>query len=343
MDKNVVNITVIIPTYNRFIMVKDILSRQLMAYNGINMQFCIYDSSESDECYRYYQEFVKRHPLDFLQYIYCPEINSLSVKVKIAIEEVRTKYFYLIGDSMDVDYNALETELNSIQIDYDVLNINSIHGHYGKVNRLECGSLEINRSSNKEFVIDRMSLMTLYGASITKTDFFKKTFDNGIYDKFLALNSWQNGYVYVSSLCEAILTSKDKLILINYNSNCLKGNTLSKPQGSKWNQGTSLFEVGFKRFIDSVNGIYSLSETEKEKIIYRYYRVDWNSFGLWNLVELRANDTINKNNLVKYEPYLKKAGLYGRFNISKLVPVLVCRFFLYGKKSVGKIWRKIRI
>lgn len=332
------SITIIIPTYDRPQHIDDILLRQINNYRGDLFRFAIYDSSKEKESLLKYEALAQAlKPSIKIDYNYCPNIYSLSAKVEYAIRKVDTEYIYLVGDGINVNYDNLEKELLNMNFSkYDVININPASGYYCKKNRCKKSNHEYG-SNSRQFVIDNMSLMTLYGASIVKTQLMIDTIKCNYYQHFFELNDG-NGFVYVSSLCEKILELKN-LELISCISESIKWSKIVKPRSNIWCVGSSLYEVGFKRFLNSIDGMKNLSKAEKDIIIHRYYFDDWSAYRVLNLLNLRAENSITKDLIDKYKKYLIQSGLYRRFLLVSFIPVFplaLCKKILRLVKRIVK-------
>lgn len=327
-------ITVIIPTYNRPQLVEDILNNQIQRYSGKSIKFEIHDSSENNDTSVIFDEFKNRYKNENVEYFKYPSSVILDDKVREAVNNIKTKYYYLLGDGLSLDYDSLEKNvIDYIEKDYDVvvtgLNQGYLATHSNKVNKT------FFYNTGKEFVLDNFSLLTLFGGYILKTDVAKTFYKDGSYDFFEKINE-HHGYSLTASICTYVLKNNDTKTVLKF-IDSITGNKIEKPKETRWIEGDQLYKIGFGFFYNTVDNMEYLTENEKKQIYHRYYIEDWGLFNWKYMLYLRSIDSINHKYNKEYEYYLEKTDLYNKFAFYSYVPKFICKFAMLCKKAIKGI------
>jgi hypothetical protein len=332
----VAKITVIIPTYNRPKCIEKILEDCLLPYNGSLFSFEIYDSSDNQLTKIQVDNFLKKKASTKLQYFnYTNNDISGDSKTILAVKNVLTDYFYILGDGNLVNFNALEKLLLGMAFEsYSVI---------GFRNSTSIGYMGIDKDAKKEMIISTnnplmyfskyFSYLTYWGSSIISTSFFSPSFKLGLIDKYTVdKNSWW--------LPSCVFECLDLWRRKNQFSNCgmiytdaLKGNPYKK--GHSWTVGEAYFQITFDVFNKDIMMLPPFFDSQKNQVT-KTFRDD-SLANKKTLALLRIKGTIKLSLVIRHRKSIKFIDGYYWF----LILLSICpKFLLIILRDIYKLLHK---
>lgn len=291
------NITVVIPTYNRFECIKHLIDNCILAYNGVLFNFQIHDSSSSSDTENYVKEVGQNISLQYFKYD--PAIIG-DIKTMTAIKNVQSEYFYLLGDGVLIDFNKLEKYLLSIEYDkYSVIGFRGINEINKKVQN------KITKKNKDNFIVcndcteyfkNYFWLLTLYGASIVKRNVLDISQEN--IGKYIEMKS---PFMYICSLFEGISvnTGSYSFSFVDF----ITPNPYKKDSG--WMANKSAIEFFCYKYFISVQKLPSVLNAQNRKFLISHNKYS-GLFSFKGILRLRLNGNITRGKISEYRKYINK-------------------------------------
>ncbi len=335
-------VTVLIPT-NRYLCLRELLEKSIAKYQGEFFRFEIHDSSADDKI----ETLIESHcgaKRDLIRYQRYPSTISVDEKAMLAIQNVTTQFFWLMGDGNLVDFGKMELLLREEIGKYTVIDIESVNriGHMGQDRWCESEKIysytDVNVYAAKYF-----SHLTYWGAQIVKTRYYRQCYENGILDKYRkhGIPWWIACTLFDLLACS--VGSGEKVLLGVVYTNSMRSNPQKEDH---WWTGTECYyDYTFSKFNRGVALLSDhYSQTTKEKIIWTF-RTDA-LVSHYYLIHLRAVDNLKTEMLQKYKKEIAiLPGFYRRIYLYHLMPRGIAQFLDGIKNRIKPVyfWMKRRI
>lgn len=313
-------IQVIIPTYNRPKCIEFLLKDCINVYQGFLFKFAILDSSTNNEtkdllkqsCITEYKRFDSSVPVD--------------EKVISTIMECNEEFYWLLGDRNMVNFTEIEKLILTLP-EYDILEISQVCSKRNSKNLQE--DFEQN-DDLINYIKNRYSHLTYWGASIIRTSKAKELFFSGMMDKYREdIISWWTP----AMICEIIANYLKKGVKINILSiytNLIYSN--SDKRDKSWTKGESYFVTTFRVFDKDVYMLPKCFDEVKNDII-RIFRDDFLVTKRY-LIYLKQRGVIKLRYVLKYKNDIQDIRGYFSFifmlacipNFCIAVPLQVYKF-----------------
>lgn len=325
-------ITILIPTRNRSEFIDDFINISLKEYSGNLFNILIVDSSSDDKTAiavsLYNKETIKK-----INYFRLPFDTKVDEKVLFGISKVKTDFLYLQNDKYITDLNALEKFLNKNKFyQYDILNINNCKSFFYKYNKKKIINNIYESTDLLKFCSQSFSYMSLYGASIVKTNLLKCKNAQDVWANFKDAN--YGCYLYVS----AVFSGAHYLANNNskYGISFVDFIKINNKKSISWNSGISWFETFFSEFNRDVDLLPTYFDSIKNYIIIQYHK-DWNQISLRGLINYKATGTLRFSYVRQYKKEIKRCHYhYGlMIFVSLFIPSFICR-------GIKTIFQKIK-
>lgn len=311
-------ITVIIPT-NRYECIKEIITESISKYNGTLFKFEVHDSS----CNEKIKELVRNVGSRLIKYYKYPVEISADNKAMQAIKNVDTEYFWLMGDGIIVDFNGIESVLESIST-YKVIDIES-------VNRI--GYLDQDKKCVPERIYEYhdvrlyakkyFSHITYWGASIIRSDFYSSAY-NDILKKYIEEQiPWWIACSLFDLLADFFQKYGDVKTGVVY-TEYIKSNHAKIDHW--WTGDERYYQYTFKKFNQGISLMSPFYSMDDKKKIIKNFRNDA-LVSDYYLIHLRAIDNLNKQMLHKYRKDIDiVSGFYKKMYFYHCMPRLVAGY-----------------
>lgn len=316
-------ITVILPTYNRSGCVNYLIENSFKKYTGSLFAFEIHDSSDDNLT----EEICAVSGLENLKYRrYSPAING-DVKTVRAIEEVKTGYYLLLGDGVVIDFNALETHLNSIGFEnFGVTGFRSCEGLSKSVRKDYdvSGKTDICVDNN-EYFFKYFWALTLYGSTVVNTAVVKAAREQS--KKYVeAASPFMHDCILFEGLALSGLRCAFTFVdFVTYN-------PLKKSSG--WIASGQAVEFFCYRYYESVKMLPPCYDVSRKFLTghNKYSKL----FSFKSVLSLRADGNITFAKVKKYKFYIKKTvDRPSKVYFALLFPGFMLRF-------LKKVYKKIK-
>lgn len=300
-------ITVLIPTYNRPLCIKDIIEKSINPYNGKLFCFQIHDSSESNET-KLMVDSLSNKRIDYFKHNKNELFFEKAVK---SIKYCRTEYFYLLGDGNIVDFNNVEQDLLlNNYADYDLIGINNCH----EPSVASIFSFNNLLRFSKRF----FTKLTYWGFSIVKTSGLSAFLSKEDLNKYNRdTGSWWLGSVILRSL----LQSKGNSLILNNHYISIS----QHKNDHSWTNGERYYRLTFQALNKTVMELPSFYDEAKLEMIsaFRKDNLATRSY----LVHLRRTGTITLKRTIKYKKDIKLVkGFYFFMVVLSLTPTFLIKF-----------------
>ena len=315
-------ITVVIPTYNRSTCIKYQLENYLDKYKGNLFVFEIHDSSTNDETFG----LINNCNNDKISYYrYSTDING-DVKTIHAIQNVKTAYYFLLGDGVCVDFDKLEKKLSEICYDkYKVIGFRTTEGLNKSIFK-DYDITHLDECDGNDYFVKYFWALTLYGSMIVRTDVVKEVSNEA--QKYIDILS---PFMHDCILFEGISKygGKCAFVFVDF----ITDNPYKK--GSGWKKSKQTLEFFCYRYYESVLLLPNCYEKESRRFLISNNKYS-NLFGFKSLLVLRANGNVTFKLVRKYKFYIKKTIANPiKIYLSLLIPPFVL-------KGLIKIYRKLK-
>ncbi|KAF1680113.1 hypothetical protein [Veillonella sp. R32] len=328
MDK----ITVVIPT-NRFLCVEKIIKDCIIPYHGELFQFEIHDSSINNniEVIISKLSILDKNKIKYKRY---RTDISADDKAMLAIKEVTTNFFWLMGDGNLVNYNQFEKILlceNFEEFDLINVDIDNRRGHLNQDSKYKLNIL-YKEIDYMKYCQKYFSRLTYWGSQIIRTDFYKEAFLNGIIYKY---QKKQIPWWIAFSLLELInIFKNDSLNLGVIYTNFISYNPQKKDHW--WTHDERYYIYVFEKMNEGFSVLPSSFKSIEYKTI-SFFRRDAlvsNSY----LLFLRSINNLNFRLIYKYKKSIDIInGDYLRLKLYCLLPVFVAKIGNNLKKCLKYI------
>ncbi len=280
-------IQVIIPTYNRPKCIELLLRDCINIYQGELFKFVLLDSSTNDDTKALAENSEK------IEYKRFDPTVPMDDKVIGAMMDCCEEYYWLLGDGNLVDFNSFE-KLIGIISDFDVLEVDSVHSKRNTNSIQE--SFEINNDLIN-YIRDRYSHLTYWGASIVRTSSAQELFLSGVMDKYRkdSICWWTPAMI-----CEMIASDMGNEIetkILSIYTKLFYSNPEKKDRS--WAKGESYFVTTFRVFDKDVFMLPECFEAVKNDII-RIFRDDVLANRSY-LIHLKRRGVIKLKYVLKYK------------------------------------------
>lgn len=292
-------IQVIIPTYNRSKCIELLLKECIDVYHGIQFKFVILDSSTNNETENITKNYSK------VEYRRFDSTIKVDDKVIGSILECCEDYYWLLGDGNLVDFSSIEYLIGRLP-DFDVLEVDSSNS------KRNIKTLEEDYESHDdllEYIKNRYSHLTYWGATIVKTKTTQEIFRSGTMDKYREDDlSWWSAAL----ICEMISISLEKELkprIYTLFTKAFYNNPEKKEQS--WANGENYFLTTFKVFDKDV---YMLPQcfNDVKKDIIKIFRDDFLVTKTY-LVHLKRRGVIKMRYVLKYKDAIQDVNGYFPF------------------------------
>ena len=289
-------ITVIIPTYNRYECIRKLVDECIAVYQGKLFKFEIHDSSDDTTC----ETYVK--PLASVKYFkYDSSING-DIKTINAMRNADTPYVYLLGDSFLIDFNKLENIISSSDIQncliIGVMRVNSYKKYQKRLKDYTFEKGVYSTNDHQKFFYDFFWYLTLYGGSIIRKDLCE---ENECTKKLMTM---QSPFVYVCTIFTMLGMlsggKKCEFILLD---NVMQINPLKGKSG--WWVNKKAIEIFCYRYYESVRYLSDIYNTQNRKFLISHNKYS-GLFSFKSVILLRIYGNITFSILKKYRQYINK-------------------------------------
>ena len=187
-------ITVVIPTYNRHKLIEKLINDYINRYKGDLFTFEIHDSSPNNLT----KKIIDNYSNPLISYFKYDSSISADIKALNAINNVKTEYIYLMGDSVNPNFNKFEKYL--ITNNYEKYDVFSFREYALKKNTdFQCKEY----NDMKSFFKDNFWKLTFFGSYIMKKNIFDKGYKQS--EKYIIGKS---PFANVSILFEGLIGEK---------------------------------------------------------------------------------------------------------------------------------------
>lgn len=277
---------IIIPTYNRPLEIEAYLRQIYKALNKFNVDLLICDSSNNKDTKEFFDQYhCKSEHIYYKKY---PDNINYDTKVRNIFNYGIEKYDYawLCGDGC------------IINLDDAILSISTFINQ--KIDVIHLDNLDPFALKTKEYVICQKFFkecfwrITLYGSTIISNHLYRIFKSDNIANKYEG-----SGFLYQCSLMEYCAShnfSAVHLVCDYYKKNPYK-------QMSTWRSKT-LWQWG-KSWYESIIKLPDVYNDEKEYVIRSHDKII-HIFSIKELLDLRMNNNLQRNDIKRYKKYLKK-------------------------------------
>lgn len=291
-------ITVVIPT-NRYQCVKQILDLCISTYTGQLFRFEIHDSSSDCKIETLINQYnnIKTKQVKYIRYDIAVNPDEKSI---VALTQVKTEYFWLMGDGLLVDFNRIEDVLQKESFErYQVIDVESIYrlGHLGQDK-----SYEINKiysfKDGKVFAKKYFSHLTYWGAAIIETKFFIGDMAKDVLSKY---SSNKIPWWIACTLFDIIATYQQQLKSVSLGviySDSIESNP--KKGDHWWTRDERYYIYTFVKFNEGLKLLSDFYDDECKKIIATQFQKD-SLVHPFHLIHLRGIGTLNAYFLDKFK------------------------------------------
>ncbi len=321
---SIAKITVVMPTYNRSACIQYQLENYFNNYSGNLFIFEIHDSSTNDET----QEMIQDCNNEKIRYLrYSSSING-DIKTMQAIQNVKTDYYFLLGDGVCVDFNALEKHLMDIDyLRYGVVGYRSSHGLCKAVHKDfdTSGTTDINEPN--EFFMKYFWALTLYGSAIVKKELILSVQHNA--EKYMDIAS---PFMHVCTMFEGIARNGSlcAFTFVDF----IKGNPFKQESG--WKLEKRAIEFFCYKYYESVLLLPDCYNKGSRKFLTSHNTYS-NLFGFIPVLRLRQSGNITFQIVKKYRFYIKQTVAH---HIKICIALCFPRFLLNWAKKIHKICKR---
>lgn len=304
-------ICIVIPTANRYTLIKntlEYLNEKLIEYN---IDLIIYDSSTNNIIEEKIKNFNNKH-LIYLKYN--GEYDRLSIDNKVI--EIYKKmaniyeYIWIIRDRIIIDLDEVVFDLNN----YFTKGMDLIAVHEKFADYYSVGNKIYY--SNKEFFKEQFIQMTVLGQTIVKSSFILETIKNYPLDKEKNYSLWQPVAFFYQLL-------NDKYKMCSYCKHVFYYQDVEK--ASFW-YAHHLWQWG-ERFGKMLELLPNEYKSENKYVIDEFNK-HFNLFSIKACLLARSMGGINKRNVKEYKYYLKQVAYidYWKLKIIAIMPKKVAKY-----------------
>ncbi len=323
MSSGTENITICIPTENRYQMVGEVLEKALEYYPRYGLQVIYFDTSSDDSTEKLVSKYQKKG-FERLQYVRIDRSNSLDQKLFDLLrtrQEIRnSKYVWLINDSISINDRFLSDLNEKLNEDYDLIRL--VPPGFGfKEDKVF--------TSQNEWFHQSSAGMAHMASTIMKTSLLDYADWDDLYKKYIVndkVGMKDHGYFFtVGMYLELILKQPDfKGLLVN-NRIQWRHDCRSKQGISYWND--IIFEVWAKSYCDT---IFKLPDvyTDKAEVIRSSDNIIFGRFERRSLEQLRDKQLFNSDVVKEYADYWQYVST---LNISEIEKI--------AKENVGNSYK----
>ena len=264
----IAKLSISIPTYNRSQVVNKTLSSGLEIFKKYGIDVYIYDSSDNNDTYKVVKKFIdKGFDINYKKY---DSSIGIDEKTCIALKDPNSEFVWLCGDAVIVKEDGIKLILSEIGVGYDILILDS---KLRNSERKEC-------HNSKLFFKDYCWIMTLYGASVVRSDILKK------FDENVIINKYGPDFEYVCGIFDYLSSNSARILIVPFN--YFIPNKLKK--GSGW-FGTTFetFGVGWIKAINELPNYYNLYKNE----VIKSHGTKAGLFREQSLYKLRSKNVLN--------------------------------------------------
>lgn len=328
-------ITVVIPT-NRANCVNYLLQNSIYLYKGKLFSFEIHDSSLDEEIKSEIQSFITNNPDFPIRYFHYSSEISADKKAILAINRVKTKYFWLYGDGNLTDFNKIDRILCQNQFwDYNVVNLEILSRRAHLNNDVGLKSEMIySITSPTEYIVKYFSHLTYWGAALLKTDFFQRAYYNGLVNKYVkdSIPWWIACIIFDLIAYDSKCGVTGKMGVLY--SSALMLNPMKKDHW--WTHDKRYYEYTFVLFD---KGIAKLSDlypnSVKKRVIINFRKDALVSYSY--LMYLRSIGNLNLKLINEYKSEISHITyFYYLMFLYCLIPVSLAKFIIYIKPLIKK-------
>lgn len=308
-------ITVIVPT-NRYDCVKEIIEGCISDYKGCLFRFEIHDSSKDDRIGRLIANLGAKAK-SRISYFKYPISISADEKAIQAIRNVSSEYFWLMGDGVIADFNGMEGNLGEIE-NYLLIDVESVNriGHLGQDKSCICEKI-YGYSDLRLYAKKYFSHLTYWGASIIRTDFYQKAYDDIIRKYQMKQIPWWISCSLFDLLADCLQNNGDKIVGVIYTT-YVTSNPRKKDHW--WSTNECYYEYTFTKFNQGISLLSAFYDQSLRKEIIYNFRNDALVTNYY-LIHLRAINNLSKEMLRKYKNDIEiVSGFYGKMYLYLFMP-----------------------
>lgn len=320
-------IDVIIPTYNRPNSIETLMRDSILKYKGNLFAFYIVDSSDSYDTEDVFNKYHDLLNLNNVTYKKFSSSISADNKVLEVIRDTHNEYFYVLGDSVLIDFNLLEQILTKNDYDsYCVINLDDANriGYLGQ-DKLCKPNVIYSYRDVAVYATKYFSHLTFWGAILVKREVFVEGLSHKIEKKYFnnTISFWLPCCIIESLNLISETGQIPKLGTVYLN--CVS----YLPKIRSWTK--SYYEVTFKVFNQNIQYLDFLS-TDIQKKIIKFFRDDYLVSKSY-VINLRINKVINIKDTLKYKNDISYISGYFRFILLvSLIPIWILKFARSLKK-----------
>ena len=300
------NLAIVVPTYNRVKILKVWLELHAQLMFAKKIQIHIQDNHSTDGTKQLIEEWKKRFKnISF-------EINKKNIGAtknsQKALNKLSNRFIWMVGDTYLIPSKLINKILLKIQRNSPTFFIVNLKE---RIKNLKEKYVEANLVCERlSGILSCLSCVIYNKARLGNIKFRKKPltyFPHTVYilDRLKKHNSkayWISSSIY----------------------------TLNLPNKKHWANKSSVFELGCKNWIDSINSITGYSAESKKKAYKAFSQITY-LFSLKGAASLRAQGLLSFNLINYYKPYLKKSiGI--NYLFFYLVAAIPQNFLLFLRK-----------
>jgi glycosyltransferase involved in cell wall biosynthesis len=301
------NLSIVIPTYNRAQILHSWLEYHAKVMHLNNIMIHVQDNASTDKTVAILESFKKR--FSNITYVTNKINHGAALNLQLAINAVDTKFIWPISDSYCINQDLLNEIILILKNSSSLFLIINLKNRIKNINEMFVDA---------DFVCEKLAgVLSCSGCAI---------YNRARLGKIIIGNTWSNfsHFIYILNLLKS---QKEKAQWVNSSID-----TLPKLNRKNWATKKSVFKIGCKNWIDSIDSLNDFSCSSKKKA-YRLFNEATNLFnckgGLW----LRAQGLLTIDKIRTYKIYLNKS--VGK---SYLLLYLIALMPIYPLKILKKIY-----
>ena len=310
------NLSVCIPTYNRYKYLKEILDETLVFMLKHDIEVCISNNASTDETDSYLIDLVARYPK--VKYKLQKSNVGIDHNMIDVINMAKNEYVLAMGDDDMLIIDNLFEELVALDKKPDLLILN---GLYNKQREHLSKDLKGAMFTDKNGAFDDLWKKMPFGSFILKKELFKEAY----YQKYIGTSHAYTGVIWDALSSKNDTTGHIKII-------CGEKPLINFMDVSKtWRKDAfKIMYYEIPLWFKLLQPNYSV--IERKDILYKHLN---NQSTFSNFLTYRSNDTCYKENIRKYmgafsEGQVMKANLIG------LVPPVLAKIIMGTLNSIKK-------
>lgn len=165
-------LSICIPTYNRASYLKETLLAIISQAQNYDIPICVSDNSSSDNTIEILNEMKSIYK--YFSFQINAENYGIDRNIIKAVEMADTQYVWLFGDDDLIEDNSIEEILNKIELDYDLLIVNSSTNNVDFTKKIEERHFKVyedriyGEHDYEDLLTDTASYTTFLGSLIVK-------------------------------------------------------------------------------------------------------------------------------------------------------------------------------